>query len=61
MTASTTTTGTRTADGKIGAVVPVPRQSPEDRHEPEESQPYYAYPGVYYALEHATALRPRGH
>jgi hypothetical protein len=62
MTASPTTTkAAETGDGKTRAVVPVPRQSPEDRHDPEEQpQPYYAYPGVGYALEHATALRPRG-
>ena len=61
MTRTTTTT-------IIPPFVPAPRRSPEEIHEPaaaaETATPapaddYPMYPLVRYAMQHATALRPR--
>jgi|tagenome__1003787_1003787.scaffolds.fasta_scaffold20772078_2 hypothetical protein len=60
MTRSTAATkGTGTRDTTTRVAIPAPRRSPEERPEPDEPQSYDAYPGVRYALEHATALQPR--
>jgi hypothetical protein len=52
-------------------IVPAPRRSPEQTHEqtqeetheesrpPDEAADFPLYPLVRYALDHATALRPR--
>jgi hypothetical protein len=58
MTRSTKTT-------MIPPFVPAPRRSPEEIHEPAAAAEsstqaaYPMYPLIAYALEHATALRPR--
>jgi hypothetical protein len=63
MTGSTTTEHDTAHEQKARPVIPAPRRSPEQRPA-ESSRPdvpagYPSYPPVRYALDHATALRPR--
>jgi hypothetical protein len=59
MTATPTATNARPHARKTRPAVPAPRRSPEESPAPTTPEdPYDAYPGVRYALEHATALRP---
>jgi len=63
MTRSTTTRHDTAHEQKTRPVIPAPRRSPEQRpaesSEPDVPAGYPPYPLVRYALDHATALRPR--
>ena len=63
MTRSTTTKHETAHEQKARPAIPAPRRSPEQRpaesSEPDVPAGYPPYPLVRYALEHATALRPR--
>jgi hypothetical protein len=64
MTRTTTTTKHSAArETRTRPVIPAPRRSPEERpaetREPDVPAGYPLYPLVRYALDHATALRPR--
>jgi hypothetical protein len=63
MTRSTTTKHDRAHEQKARPFIPAPRRSPEQPPEQtgEADVPagYPLYPLIRYALDHATALRPR--
>ena len=63
MTRSTTMKHETAHEQKVRPVIPAPRRSPEQRpaesSEPDVPAGYPPYPLVRYALDHATALRPR--
>jgi hypothetical protein len=63
MTRSTTTEHGRAREARTRPTIPAPRRSPEQEpagiRDQEPPADYPQYPLVRYALEHATALRPR--